>query len=103
MRCSNKTSQNRRAVIRINGLQPQFDVEEKMKEDTLYNQVVRIAMKASRIVLIGVAIIRRKMRIRMMGRQRVDRQLGRNGQRKKSQVKARDERPYRSVVSQNNL
>jgi hypothetical protein len=45
-------------------------------------------MKASRIVLIGVAKLQRKMRICVVGYQRVDRQLGRNRQRKKRQQKS---------------
>ena len=103
MRCSNKTRQNRRAVFWISGLQPQFNVEGIIKEWTFYNQVVRITMKASRIVLIGVAILQRKMRIRVMGHQRVDRQLGRNRQRKERQQPGSEDRSYGPMVDQSSF
>ncbi len=85
---SNKLHQNRRAVFRINKLQSQYNVERIIKEGTFYNQVVRGTMKTRRIILVGVAILQRKMSIRVMGHQRVDRQLGRDRQRKERQQKS---------------
>ena len=72
----------------MNRLKPHYNVEGVIKEGAFYNQVVDAAMKARRIILIGVAVFQRNMRIRVMGHQCVDRDLGTDRQRKQRQKTA---------------
>ncbi len=88
MRFSNRLNQSRGAEFRINRQRPQHNGEGIMKEGKFYNQVVDGTMKAGRIILIGLTILQRKMRIRVIRHQRMDCHFRRDRQRKERQQKS---------------
>lgn len=59
-----------------------------IEEGKLHDQVIGGAVKAGSVILIGVTILQRQVRIGVMGRQRMDRYPGRDTKSKQGQKKA---------------
>jgi hypothetical protein len=74
-----------------------------IEEGKLHDQVIDGTVKVGLIVLIGVAILQRQVRIGVMGHQRMDRYPGRDAKRKQGQKNACQRGSYDAIIPQNSL
>jgi hypothetical protein len=74
-----------------------------IEEGKFHDQVIGGTVKVGLIILIGVPMLQRQMRIGVMSCQRMNRYLGCNAKRKQGQENACQQGPYDTIVSQNSL
>ena len=67
---------------------PGYTGEGMIEEGKFHDQVIGSAVKIGLIILIGVTVLQRQVRIGVMGYQHVDRYLGRDAKRKQGQENA---------------
>jgi hypothetical protein len=103
MGCAKGLRQHHLPVNRNSGRKPHLKRKGMMEKGKFHHQVIDGAVEAELIVLIGLTVVERRVRIGVMRHKGMDRGLWSDRERKQRQERACQDRPYRPMESHKSL